>query len=417
MSKKTFSVLSLGCFRNTYDSEVAARRLVDQGYAFKEDCSNCDTLVINTCGFISQAKEESLEVIQSAVDLKKKGKIRKLVVFGCLIQRYKEHLVKEFPEVDQWLGVEKFNSKNNRRLKITPSHIDFLKVCEGCIHNCSYCAIPLIKGPLKSRGIKDIINEVEYLDSTGIKELNLIGQDITSWGRDIGYKDGISVLLEKILKKVKKIQWIRLIYTHPRNVSDRLISIIASDRRVCKYIDLPIQHISDKILKLMKRRFSRKQTEALIEKIRKNIPGCVIRTSVITGFPAESEEEFKELYHFLKLTKFERLGAFTYSKEEETKAAKLIPQVHYKTKIRRYKKIMELQQDISREVNRRFLSKEIDVLVEEKSGGFYIGRTQYDAYEVDGVVFVGGENLRIGEIYPARIIDSHEYDLTAEVIK
>ncbi|MFA5271915.1 MAG: MiaB/RimO family radical SAM methylthiotransferase [Candidatus Omnitrophota bacterium] len=421
MAKKNLSIISLGCFRNTYDSESALKRFLDTGYRFSaqenifltgiEDFKNCDTLVINTCGFIDKAKEESVEFIKEAVKLKQQGRIKHLLVFGCLVERYHEKLKKSFPEVDQWWGAEKFIQTFTERKKLLPSHIDFLKICEGCLNKCSYCTIPYIKGSLKSKPLNEVIKEAKFLDGKGIKELNIIGQDITSWGRDLKTKKDLSLLVKEVLKNTKNIRWIRLLYTHPCHLDNKLIDIIANEERVCKYIDLPIQHINNRILKAMNRNITKKEIVNLVNKIRKNIKNCTIRTSVITGFPTETEKEFKELLKSMREIKFERLGAFMYSREENTPAYDLNPQVNNKVKERRFREIMSLQQDISREANKRFLGQELDVLVEEKENEVFVGRSQFDAYEVDGAVFLKKDKLKIGDFYKAKIIDSYDYDL------
>ncbi|MCK9573288.1 MAG: MiaB/RimO family radical SAM methylthiotransferase [Candidatus Omnitrophica bacterium] len=421
MAKKNLSIVSLGCFRNTYDSETVLNRFLEEGYSFsprenifltgKDNFKSCDTLLINTCGFIDRAKEESIAFIRQAVQLKKEGKVKSLFVFGCLVERYHDKLKESFPEVDKWWGAENFPQKKIRHRKIMPAHLDFIKICEGCLNKCTYCTIPKIKGDLRSKSKEQIVSEVKFLDKKGIKELNIIGQDITSWAKDLKTKDDLFSLLSAILKATKNIRWIRLLYAHPRHLDDKLIDLVAHEERMCKYIDLPIQHINDRILKLMNRGVTKKQTTGLIKKIRKNIKGCVIRTSVMAGFPTETNAEFKELLGFLGETKFERLGAFTYSREENTPAFSFEPQVHNKVKMSRFKEIMSLQQAISREVNRRFLDKQLDVLIEEKDNEVFIGRTQFDAYEVDGVVFLKKKNLKIGQFYKAKIIDNYDYDL------
>lgn len=414
---RTFSVISLGCFRNTYDSEALAHRLESSGYRFvpapfeQKEIKKANTLVINTCGFIDKAKQESLAVIREAVGLKKKGKAGKIIVFGCLVKRYRGQLEKSFPEVDKWQALEEFSDKFQQRTKITPLHIDFLKICEGCLNKCSFCAIPLIKGPLKSKSERTIIQEVRRLNKAGVKELNIVGQDITSWGRDLKPKDKLSNLLKRILSEAKNINWVRLIYTHPRHLDDSLIKLAAKEKKICKYIDLPIQHINDRILKLMNRRVTKKEIIDLIKKIRKSIPGVVLRTSVIVGFPTESEKEFRELLDFLKEVKFERLGAFTYSREEGTPAYKLAGQVHPSTKKRRLREVMSQQQEIAKEVSSGFIGKKLDILIEDNQEGTFIGRSQYDAPEVDGEVFIKRKGLEIGQFYTAEINDSFGYDL------
>ena len=409
--KKTFSVISLGCFRNTYDSEVVTKRFVGEGYAFRQDWRKCDTILINTCGFIDKAKEESLDIIREAIDLKKQGKVKNIFVFGCLVQRHRKELEKFFPEIDRWWGIEEFKESSPVRKKLTPEHLDFIKICEGCINRCSYCAIPLIKGSLSSRPKKEIIKEAISLDKKKIKELNIIGQDITSWAKDLRCSDDLTSLLKDILKKTKNIRWIRLIYTHPRHLDNSLIDLIANEERICDYIDLPIQHINDRILRLMNRGTTKKDITDLIRKIRKKIPDCAIRTSIIVGFPTETDKEFKELIQFIRDIKFERLGAFIYSREEDTPAYKLSGQIHHARKKKRFKTVMETQREIMEEVNKRFLGKKLDVLIEEKDNNIYIGRTQYDAWEVDSSVFIEKNRLKIGQFYKVKIIDSYEYDL------
>ena len=413
MSKKYFSIISLGCFRNTYDSEVIASEFSHRGFTFKDSPKTCHTLIINTCGFIDKAKEESLEVIRDAIVLKDKNKVKRIVVVGCLSQRYKDKLTKHFPQVDVWQGVLEFSS-NLKRKKLKNFYSDFLKISEGCLNKCSFCTIPLIKGPLKSRSPDQIINEVKYLDQKGLKELNLIGQDITSWGKDFKAKKDLTFLIKAILNETENIKWLRLIYTHPRHFSDSLINLIAQEPRICKYIDLPIQHINDRILKLMNRGISKKEIITLIKKIRKKIPDCAIRTSAIVGFPTEGKKEFEELLIFLKDIKFERLGAFIYSREEDTAAYNFLNQVHPKTKNKRFKELMIQQQKQAQGLNARFIGQELEVLIEREEDGLHIGRTQYDAPEVDGAVFVKKRNLKLGEFYRVKIIDAYDYDLVAQ---
>jgi ribosomal protein S12 methylthiotransferase len=392
---------------------VIASDFSRRGFVFKDSPKACHTLIINTCGFIDKAKEESLEVIREAIDLKDKNKVKRIIVVGCLSQRYKDKLSKHFPQIDAWQGVLEFSSSVKPK-KLKKPYRDFLKISEGCLNKCSFCAIPLIKGPLKSRSLDQIIKEVKYLDQKGLKELNLIGQDITSWGKDFKNRKDLTFLIKTILKETTKIKWIRLIYAHPRHFSDSLINLIAQEPRICKYIDLPIQHINDRILKLMNRGISKKEIITLIKKIRKKIPDCAIRTSAIVGFPTEGDKDFEELLNFLKDIKFERLGAFIYSREEDTAAYNFLDQVHPGTKNKRFKELMSQQQKQAQGLNARFIGKELEVLIESKVNGLYIGRTQYDAPEVDGVVFVKKRNLKVGEFYRVKIIDAYDYDLVAQ---
>jgi len=419
---KTFSIISLGCFRNSYDSETIIPQFSKQGYRFlpvvslfddkQKKIKIIDLLIVNTCGFIDKAKEESIKIISDSIDLKKNGRVGKIMVIGCLVKWYQEKLEKAYPLVDFWQSVIEFRQDFVKKGKsLFPPAIGFLKICEGCLNQCSFCAIPLIKGPLKSKFKSEVIKEAKDLEKKGVRELNIIGQDITSWGKDINTEDDLSSLLKGILKETKEIKWIRLIYTHPKHFNDSLIDLIAKNERVCKYIDLPIQHINDRILKLMNRGTTKKKIIGLINKIRKKIPGCVIRSSVIVGFPTESEKEFKELLNFLKEIKIDRLGAFMYSQEEGTQASKLRPQVHQSTKKRRFREVMEQQKEIASEANKRFLNKELDILIESKDSGVFVGRSQYDALDVDGVVFLEKKNLKIGNFYKAKIIDCLDYDL------
>ncbi|MCF7874196.1 MAG: 30S ribosomal protein S12 methylthiotransferase RimO [Candidatus Omnitrophica bacterium] len=416
--KKIFSIVTLGCFRNRYDSEVVVNRFLAKGYNLLEPDeiskkNRADILLVNSCGFIDPAKLESIQVIKEAIELKKEKKVKEVYVFGCLVERFGKQLKKHFLQVDKWWGVEPFEKTYQERF-IEAKPIDFLKICEGCINKCSYCAIPLIKGPLASRPIPEVLKEVKKIDKSGIKELNIIGQDITSWGKDLGKKENLTDLLKSIIKTIKKIKWIRLIYTHPKHFSNDLIDLIASEEKICNYIDLPIQHINKRILKLMNRKTTPENIIALVKKIRKKIPDCAIRTSVIVGFPTETEAEFRQLLDFIKAMKFDKLGAFAYSQEEGTQAAQLSGHIHHMTKKRRLRQVMEAQQKVAAEKLEQFVGKKITVLVLEKREGFYIGRTQYDAPEVDGVVFIKRNNLKIGRFYKVKVSDSLEYDLVAE---
>jgi len=416
MAKKV-SMVTLGCFRNTYDSSVIAQSLRRKGYVVNGGVRGAKLLVINTCGFIDQAKEESLQTIEEAARLKKQGHIERIIVVGCLVQRYRDELVRHFPSVDEFRGVVEFKQDGAEHILDGQAHyLGFLKIAEGCGNHCSYCTIPQIKGELISKRVKAVLEEAQYFDRRGIKEMNIIGQDITSWGKDLYKNKDLAYLVAKILKETN-IPWIRLLYTHPKNFTDSLIEVIAGNERICRYIDLPIQHINNRLLKLMNRGTRKREILRLIEKIRTRIPGCTIRTSVIVGLPTETEDDFNELLSFVKEVKFEKLGAFTYSREEQTPAYDLEPQVPQSTKQRRFRQLMSLQQDISRSLNERFLGKELDVLVEESNEAEHcIGRTQFDAHQIDGVVFIRGKKLRAGEFARAKITDTLEYDLAGEAL-
>ncbi|MBN2483127.1 MAG: MiaB/RimO family radical SAM methylthiotransferase [Candidatus Omnitrophica bacterium] len=415
MAKKTFSIISLGCFRNTYDSEVMVRDLLKAGYRFSEKADKVDTLVVNTCGFITQAKEESLETIRGALDLKRKGRVKKVIIRGCLVARYRQDLEKHFPDIDEWGIFQLFpaHPQGDGRPQLTPGHIAFLKIAEGCSHGCSYCAIPLIKGKFRSRSESDILREASLLDTQKIKEVNIIGQDVTSWGSDFKTKKNLVGLLKKIIKGTGHIRWFRLLYTHPTLFSDEFIEFIAHEPRMCKYIDLPIQHVNDRILKLMNRRTTKKDIVTLLEKIRKNIPGVAIRTSLIVGFPGETEKEFRELVDFVRMARLEHVGVFTFSREEQTPAYNLLGQVHHRTRERRQKELLAVQQEVSAKVNRNYVGKRMDILIDEKRKAGIVGRTEHQCFDVDGVVYVQKKEARPGRIYRLMISDSYEYDLVA----
>jgi len=411
---KKVALISLGCFRNSYDSESVLREFIGQGYRFTQNSLECDVLIVNTCGFITAAKEESIDAIRRAQALRKSGRARQLIVMGCLAQRYGKELKREFPGVDLWRGVKDIRGVQAAANKILPAHLGFLKICEGCVNRCSYCAIPLIKGPLKSRPASELLEEAAFLNASGIRELNIIGQDITSWGKDLSGKNNLEILLKKILAVTKKIPWVRLIYAHPKHFTPGLIGLMAAEKRICRYIDLPVQHAGDRILKAMNRGVTKRTMLSLIGNIRKNIPGVAIRTSVIVGFPGETEKDFRELTAFLKEVRFDRLGAFIYSREEGTPAYNYRPQVHYATKQRRLKEVMLLQEEIAYRANQRFLGRTLDVLAEEKDKDYAYGRTQYDAYEVDGSVFLP-KSVKTGEFCRARITDVLGHDLKGEL--
>lgn len=412
--KQKLGILSLGCPRNLVDAETLAARFDAKGYAIVEDIAQAKVALVNTCAFIEEARRESIDAILDLVELKKQGKLEKIIVCGCLPQRYKD-LKKELPEVDAFVGSLK-QSRQIKRFALTPKHYAYLKICEGCLNNCSYCIIPKIKGKLKSLDEKIIIQKVRQLNAEKISELNVIGQDITGFGVDKKGKSQLTVLLKKIVNNSPDIAWIRLLYLNPERITDELLKLIALEDRICKYIDLPIQHINNRILKLMNRRMTKAQIIALINNIRKIIPGVCLRTSLIVGFPSETKEEFKELLEFIKEVKFDRLGAFIYSREEDTPAYSFGGQVSAKVKQERFNLIMSEQQKIAAQLNQRFLGQSIDVLIEEKQDDAYIGRSRFDAPEVDGVVYVKSKKtLKPGKIARVKITDTLEYDLVGEI--
>ena len=406
-------ILSLGCPRNLVDSEHILGRLKFQGYSIV-GIENADIAIINTCAFIEDAKTESIDAILDLIELKKNGKLKKIIVYGCLAQRYRNKLRREFPEVDAFVGRLDL-SEDQKRFALTPGHYAYLKICEGCINNCSFCVIPKIKGAFRSLRASSILRQVEEFNSRGLAELNIIGQDITGYGRDLYNKFALSELIKKIARKSSRINWLRLLYLYPSRVNDDLLKLIRDEERLCKYIDLPIQHINTRVLKSMNRHTSKRQIIGLIHRARKIIPEVCLRTSVIAGFPSETDKEFKELLGFIREIKFERLGAFIYSREEDTRAFSLSGQVPKKVKQARFDAIMSAQQEISRQVNRKFLGKSLKVLIDEKGNDYYIGRSQYDAPEVDGQVYVKSKrSFNPGDFVDVKITDTLEYDLSGE---
>lgn len=412
--KAKVGVLSLGCPRNLVDSESILGRLCSKGYSVV-DLDKADIALVNTCAFIEEAKKESIEAILELIALKKEGRLKKVIVYGCLSQRYKDALRKELPEVDAFIGRVSLNH-TSQRYPITPGHFAYLKICEGCVNACSFCIIPKIKGRFVSRAPDSIAGEVKRFNAAGISELNIIGQDITGYGLDLKEKTDLASLIRRIAETAQAIRWLRLLYLNSSRITDGLLRVIRDEPKVCKYIDLPIQHINDRILESMNRKSSRKDIVKAIEKIRKVVPGVALRTSVIVGFPGETDKEFRELLDFIQEAKFERLGAFAYSAEEGTPAYGFKGRVPAKVRSERLGLIMSAQQEVSRQVNRKFLGKKLEVLIDEEDNGSYLGRTQYDAPEVDGLVYVSSrKKLRAGEFVNVKINDTLEYDLVGEV--
>jgi len=412
--KQKIGILSLGCPRNLVDAEALAGRLNFKKYSIVDDLAHADVALVNTCAFIQEAKRESIDAILDLIELKKQGKLKKIIVYGCLAQRYK-NLSKELPEVDAFVGRLGLNHES-KRFVLTPKHYAYLKICEGCVNQCSYCVIPKIKGRLESLDEASIICKVKRFNRVKISELNIIGQDITGFGMDTSGESRLTGLMHKIISHAPDIGWIRLLYLNPKRITLELLELIASCERVCKYIDLPIQHINNRILKLMNRAMTKEEILTLIKKIRKIIPGVYLRTSLIVGFPSETEKEFSELLEFVKEAKFQRLGAFIYSREEGTAAYNFKGQVPQPLKQERFDKIMSAQRQIATNLNAEFLGKIISVLVEEKQQGSYIGRSQGDAPEVDGVVYINTKQLlKIGKFVQVKINDTLEYDLVGEV--
>ncbi len=403
-------IITLGCPRNSVDSDKFMYRLKNRGVRVTTP-EKADVLIINTCGFIETAKKESIDVIQHALSLKKKGKISKVIAAGCLISRYIKHLPEYLKGVDAFLGT--IEDISPERIIPNPKHSAYIKIAEGCSNACSYCAIPLIRGKLKSAPVKNILDEVEFLNRNKVKEINITAQDITSWGKDRYRNRNLTYLLKQIVKKAKNIRWIRLLYTHPKYVSKELIKLMAKEPKICKYIDMPIQHINSRILKLMGRKISRREIEDKIKILREYIPGIAIRTTLITGFPTERKEEFEELLDFVKEYKFRNLGAFIYSREEETRAYSL-RQVPEKVKKQRFHKLMTVQQEVSSELNKKLVGKDFDVIIDRRENNYSFGRAYFQAYDIDGEIIILSK-LRTGSFYKIRITDAYEYDLAGKL--
>ncbi len=430
MKKNKINIITLGCSKNIVDSEILITQLKANNFDVKHESAkdDVDIVIINTCGFIDKAKEESVNTILQSVEDKKHGSINKLYVIGCLSERYKDELEKEIPEVDKYFGVnqlpdilKELNADYKKELLkkhslITPSHYAYLKISEGCNSNCSFCAIPLIKGRYKSKPAEDIIEEAKLLSKKGVKEIILIAQDLTYYGLDIYKKRELAKLLKK-LSEINGIEWIRLQYTYPDNFPVEVFKIIKDNKKICKYLDIPFQHINDKILKSMKRNITKKQITEFIDKAREEIPDLALRTSIIVGYPDETEENFQELSDFVKHTKFDRLGVFTYSHEENTAAYKLQDNVSEKTKQEREKILMGIQQNISLELNKNKVGKTLKVIIDRLDGDYYIGRTEFDSPEIDNQVLIKkNNNIKKGEFYKVRITKADYYDLYADLI-
>jgi len=423
------SVITLGCSKNTVDSERLMKQIQLNKIGLIDDPNEAETVIINTCGFIEAAKEESINTILEAVAMKNSGKIKKVIVAGCLSERYKNELQKDIPEVDVFFGTENYegiikelggNLKKEllgERLLTTPSHTAYLKISEGCDHPCSFCAIPLMRGLHKSKPIDELIKEAEFLAANNTKELIIIAQDTTDYGKDIYGKRNLAELLNQ-LSKIKGIEWIRLMYAYPSTFPDDVIQEIKLNSKICKYIDIPLQHISDNVLKSMRRGVTAKRTKELIKKFRAEIPDITIRTTFIVGYPNETEKDFDELCEFVKESEFDRVGTFTFSVEENTSSFILGNPVSEDEKERRKNVLMEIQKDISYQKNKSFLGKKLKVLVDSIDGDFYIGRSYRDAPEVDGEILINKKNnkINIGEFYDVLINDFDEYDLYGNLI-
>lgn len=447
-AKQTISIVSLGCARNLVDSEVMAGLLRRNRYRLVQEPAGADIVVVNTCGFIEAAKAESLETILDIARLKEEGKVKKLVVAGCLSQRYPEELAKELPEVDLFIGTgevprvaeilreHEVNDARRQyigipsylydhatpRLRTAPSHSAFLKVSEGCDHKCAFCIIPRLRGPHRSRPIDSVIKEAALLAQDGVKEINLIAQDLTAYGRE--RKDGTTLFrLLREMDSIPDIAWIRLLYAYPNFLDEALLELIRDSERICKYIDIPFQHVNQRLLQSMRRGKSGSAVRETVEKLRSAIPGLTLRTSLIVGFPGETGREFQELLDFVEEAQFERLGVFKYSEEEGTAAARLAGAVQEEEKESRWQEIMDLQSAISRKKNEALIGTIQRVMIDtlDSDSGKFTGRTQAHAPEVDGVVYMDGLTLsnkrgspRLGDIMDSKISGALDYDLIGE---
>ena len=432
MSKK-INIITLGCSKNTVDSEHLAAQLAAMDYkiVFDSDRLDADVVVINTCGFIGDAKQESIDTILRAAHLKEEGAISELFVVGCLSQRYADELRPELPEVDDFFGVNdwagvverlgaKYRTENETEREIsTPSHYAYLKISEGCNWMCGYCAIPLIRGRHKSVPMEALVAEAEKLAVKGVRELMVIAQDTTYYGVDIYGERKLAELLERLCR-IEKIEWIRLHYAYPTDFPDEVIEVMAREKKICKYLDIPFQHISDNQLTLMKRRHTKAEALALIEKLRAAIPDIALRTTLLVGYPGETEEDFMELMEFVKTTKFDRLGVFAYSEEEGTySATRLKDDVEDSVKQERVERIMRLQERVSLANNARRIGQKMRAIIDRKEGDFYIGRSEYDSPEVDQEIIIdsAGKRLYRGRFYDVEITDCEDYDLYARLLR
>ena len=422
------NVITLGCSKNIYDSEILMGQLKANGKEVAHE-QDGNIVVINTCGFIDNAKEESVNTILDFVDKKKSGKVDKVYVTGCLSERYKPDLTKEIPDVDQYFGTTELPQLLNalgadykheligERLTTTPKNYAYLKIAEGCDRPCSFCAIPLMRGKHRSKSIEDIIVEAEKLASNGVKELILIAQDLTYYGLDIYKKRNLAELLRSLVK-VEGIEWIRLHYAFPTGFPIDVLEVMKSEPKICNYIDIPLQHISDKILKSMRRGTTKEKTIKLIQKFRDTVPNMAIRTTLIVGYPGESEEDFKILKEWVSEMRFERLGCFIYSHEENTHAFNLEDDVNIDVKKERANQIMELQSQISWELNQEKIGNIYKVIIDRKDGQYFVGRSEFDSPDVDNEVLINASKtyLKTGEFYDVLITDAADFDLYAKVV-
>ncbi|MCA1590930.1 MAG: 30S ribosomal protein S12 methylthiotransferase RimO [Acidobacteria bacterium] len=448
---KKIGFVSLGCPKNLVDSEVMMGTLQQAGYEITNDANDADTIVVNTCGFIESAKQESIDAIFDATRAKENGQAKRVVVAGCLVERYRDDLIKELPEVDAFIGtnevtriVDAADEKNNfrelpllpignksatylydfdsPRYRATPSHTAFIKIAEGCDRPCAFCAIPAMRGSFRSRRFGSIIEEARNLAKQGVKEIVLIAQDSSRYGEDLGEVDGLAALI-RALGEIDDLEWIRVMYAYPTHISDAFLAAIAETPKAVKYLDMPLQHASRNVLKSMKRGGNRQSLERLIARVRNRVPGIAIRTTFITGFPGETEEDFEELLTFVRTCRFENLGVFTYSDEEGTPAFDLPHKNDPKIAKQRRNQLMKEQAKISRELNHARVGETFDVMFEglsQESDLLFEGRLEGQTKEIDGHILINdipaNFDAKIGEVYQVRVTEAHDYDLVGEIV-
>ena len=448
---KKVGFVSLGCPKNLVDSEVMMGQLAEAGYEITNNAEEAETVVVNTCGFIESAKQESIDAILEATRLKEEGKAKRVVVAGCLVERYRDDLMKELPEVDAFIGTsqvneilkaadETFDARNlalspignktatylydfdTPRLRATESHTAFIKIAEGCDRPCAFCSIPSMRGSFRSRRFGSIIEEARNLAKQGVKELVLIAQDSSRYGEDLGEVDALAALI-RALGEIEDIEWVRVMYAYPTHISDAFLAAIAETRKAVKYLDMPLQHASRNVLKLMKRGGNRESLEKLIRRVRERVPGIAIRTTFITGFPGETDEDFEELIKFVQNCRFDNLGVFTYSDEEGTPAYVLPNKVDPKIAKQRRNRLMKEQAKISKQINKSKIGSTYKVMFEglsQESDLLFQGRLEGQTQEIDGYILINDMpekfEPRVGEIYDVRITEAHEYDLVGELV-
>lgn len=439
--KPKVNVITLGCSKNIVDSEVMMAQLrandfkvshlSDEALAKSDEKENGneEVVIINTCGFIDRAKEESVNTILEYAELRKQKQIEKLFVTGCLSERYRDDLQKEIPEVDSWFGTLELPSLLKKlgadykheligeHMLITPAHYAYVKISEGCNRTCAFCAIPLMRGKHVSKPMEQIVTEIKNLVRNGVKEVMLIAQELTYYGLDIYKERKLAELLNRIAD-IDGLEWIRLHYAYPSNFPPEILDVIRERENICNYLDIPFQHIADPVLKRMRRQITKEETLKLIDTIRKKIPGITLRTTLLVGFPGETEKDFEEMKDFVRETKFDRLGVFTYSHEEGTSGFELNDDVPEEVKKQRASEIMELQQEISSELNQKKIGNRLRVLIDRKEGNHFIGRTEADSPEVDNEVLINAEKnyLRVGDFAEVKIISADEFDLMGEPV-